>query len=51
TDSGLRCSVTDRSYIPYGPVITRRLPWLRARGLIGADEDREELVVVRAERV
>ncbi|MFD8685906.1 HemK2/MTQ2 family protein methyltransferase [Streptomyces sp. NPDC059651] len=49
-DSGLRCAVTERSYVPYGPVITKRLPWLRARGLIGAGEDAEELVVIRAER-
>lgn len=34
----------------HGPVITRRLPWLRAQGLIGADEDSEELVIIRAER-
>lgn len=50
TDSGLRCSVTERSCVPYGPVITKRLPWLRDQGLINADEDTEELVVIRAER-
>ncbi|WP_392668364.1 HemK2/MTQ2 family protein methyltransferase [Streptomyces sp. LN785] len=50
TDSGLRCAVVERSLVPFGPVITTRLPWLRAQGLIGADENREELVVVRAER-
>ncbi|MEU1469992.1 HemK2/MTQ2 family protein methyltransferase [Streptomyces sp. NPDC005761] len=49
-DTGLRCSVTERTRVPFGPVITKRLPWLRARGLIGADEDTEELVVIRAER-
>ncbi|MFF4343031.1 HemK2/MTQ2 family protein methyltransferase [Kitasatospora sp. NPDC001540] len=50
TDAGLSCAVTERTYIPFGPVLTGRLPWLRAQGLIGPDEDREELVVVRAER-
>lgn len=50
SDTGLRCSVTNRSYVPFGPVITQRLLWLRARGLIGVDEDAEELVVIRAER-
>lgn len=50
TDTGLRCSVTHRSRVPFGPVLTERLPWLRARGLLGADEDTEELVVIRAER-
>lgn len=50
TDTGLRCAVTHRSRVPFGPVLTQRLPWLRARGLLGADEDTEELVVIRAER-
>lgn len=50
TGTGLRCAVTHRSRVPFGPVLTQRLPWLRARGLIGADEDTEELVVIRAER-
>ncbi|TXS05045.1 methyltransferase domain-containing protein [Streptomyces sp. col6] len=50
TASGLRCAVTGRSSVPFGPVMTERLPWLRARGLIGADDDTEELVVIRAER-
>ncbi|MFI6948077.1 HemK2/MTQ2 family protein methyltransferase [Streptomyces sp. NPDC050422] len=50
TDTGLRCSVTDRSRVPFGPVLTQRLPWLRAQGLVGADEETEELVVIRAER-
>ncbi|MFE7627839.1 HemK2/MTQ2 family protein methyltransferase [Streptomyces sp. NPDC057509] len=50
TANGLRCTVTARAAVPFGPVMTRRLPWLRAQGLIGAGEDTEELVVVRAER-
>ncbi|MEE1752825.1 HemK2/MTQ2 family protein methyltransferase [Streptomyces sp. SP18CS02] len=50
TDAGLHCTVADRSSVPFGPVMTARLPWLRAQGLIGADEDEEELVVIRAER-
>ncbi|WNI14889.1 HemK2/MTQ2 family protein methyltransferase [Actinacidiphila sp. ITFR-21] len=50
TEAGLSCSVTERAYVPFGPVLTERLPWLRAQGLVGAHEDKEELVVVRAER-
>ncbi|MFG2887958.1 HemK2/MTQ2 family protein methyltransferase [Streptomyces sp. NPDC048248] len=50
TDTDLRCSVTNRCHVPFGPVITQRLSWLRSRGLVGADEDTEELVVIRAER-
>ncbi|MFJ4923526.1 HemK2/MTQ2 family protein methyltransferase [Streptomyces sp. NPDC088725] len=49
-EAGLMCAVTERAYVPFGPVLSQRLPWLRARGLIGAHEDREELVVIRAER-
>jgi len=49
-DDGLSCSVIERACVPFGPVLTARLPWLRAQGLVGAHEDREELVVVRAER-
>ena len=50
TAAGLACTVTERAFVPFGPVLTGRLPWLRAQGLIGPYEDREELVVVRAER-
>lgn len=50
TETGLRCTVTHRSRVPFGPVLTGRLHWLRARGLLGADENTEELVVIRAER-
>lgn len=49
-DSGMRSSVTHRARVPFGPVITQRLPWLRAQGLLHPDEDTEELVVIRAER-
>ncbi|MFF7334496.1 HemK2/MTQ2 family protein methyltransferase [Streptomyces sp. NPDC008150] len=49
-EAGLRGTITERVTVPFGPVLTERLPWLRAQGLLGADEDREELVVVRAER-
>ncbi|MCX4967892.1 hypothetical protein OHA98_24630 [Streptomyces sp. NBC_00654] len=48
--AGPRRSVTDRARVPCGPAVTRRLPWPRAQGLIGAGEGAEEPVVVRAER-
>ncbi|MFS8201576.1 HemK2/MTQ2 family protein methyltransferase [Streptomyces sp. CWNU-52B] len=48
--SGLRATVSDRAYIPFGPVLRSRLPWLRESGRIAAREDTEELVIVRAER-
>jgi release factor glutamine methyltransferase len=48
--SGLRATVSDRAYIPFGPVLRSRLPWLRESGRIAAREENEELVIVRAER-
>ncbi|MEU1541038.1 HemK2/MTQ2 family protein methyltransferase [Actinacidiphila glaucinigra] len=48
--AGLRAVVTDRRYIPFGPVLRGRSAWLEARGLIAPGEEKEELVVIRAER-
>lgn len=48
--SGLRSAVSDRTYIPFGPVLRSRLPWLRASGRVAAREESEELVIIRAER-
>lgn len=48
--SGLEARVTDRWHVPFGPVLRSRLAWLRHRGLVGADEEKEELVIIRAER-
>ncbi|MFC8342281.1 HemK2/MTQ2 family protein methyltransferase [Streptomyces sp. NPDC057280] len=50
TERGLRASITDRALVPHGPVLRSRMPWLVRQGLAGADDSREELVVVRAER-
>ncbi|MFD6418110.1 HemK2/MTQ2 family protein methyltransferase [Streptomyces sp. NPDC060194] len=47
-DHGLRARVSDRMYVPFGPVMRGRLPWLSARGLLAPDEEKEELVIVRA---
>ncbi|MER6025932.1 HemK2/MTQ2 family protein methyltransferase [Streptomyces sp. NPDC001851] len=48
--AGLKAAVVRRRWIAFGPVLRSREDWLRGRGLIPPDEDREELVVVRAER-
>ncbi|WP_280881580.1 HemK2/MTQ2 family protein methyltransferase [Streptomyces pseudovenezuelae] len=48
--SGLEVRVTDRCFVPFGPVLRSRGAWLRERGLLDADEEKEELVVIRAER-
>jgi release factor glutamine methyltransferase len=47
--AGLKASVTRRRVIPFGPVLRSREGWLRERGLLSAPDQREELVVVRAE--
>jgi release factor glutamine methyltransferase len=47
--AGLRADVTERRYIPFGPVLRRRAAWLEARGLIAPGEEKEELVVIRGE--
>lgn len=48
--AGLRPVVTERRCIPFGPVLRDRSAWLEARGLIAPGEEKEELVVIRAER-
>lgn len=48
--SGLEARVTDRRLVPFGPVLRSRGAWLRERGLVDADEEKEELVIIRAER-
>ncbi|MEW2615301.1 HemK2/MTQ2 family protein methyltransferase [Streptomyces sp. NPDC047880] len=47
--AGLKAAVTRRHRIALGPVLRGRERWLRERGLLSAAEDKEELVVVRAE--
>ncbi|BBJ47302.1 methyltransferase [Streptomyces antimycoticus] len=48
--AGLRAAVTDRRLIPFGPVLREQAAWLEARGLIEPGGEKEELVVIRAER-
>lgn len=48
--AGLKASVVRRRWIAFGPVLRSRVDWLRRRGLLAPAEDREELVVIRAER-
>jgi release factor glutamine methyltransferase len=47
--AGLKASVTRRSRIAFGPVLRGRADWLRQRGLLSPADEKEELVVVRAE--
>ncbi|MFJ4788704.1 HemK2/MTQ2 family protein methyltransferase [Streptomyces sp. NPDC088794] len=49
--SGLQARVSDRRLVPFGPVLRSREAWLREQGLVDADEEKEELVIIRAERI
>ncbi|MGV9881510.1 HemK2/MTQ2 family protein methyltransferase [Streptomyces sp. NPDC003006] len=46
---GMDARVSDREFIPLGPVLRSRRAWLRRRNLLADDETHEELVVIRAE--
>ncbi|MCZ0206347.1 methyltransferase [Streptomyces sp. UMAF16] len=48
--AGLSAEVVRRRRVPFGPVLRSREDWLRRRGLLGPADDKEELVVIRAER-
>ncbi|MGW7257238.1 HemK2/MTQ2 family protein methyltransferase [Streptomyces sp. NPDC054834] len=49
--AGLKAAVIRRRWIDFGPVLRARRGWLRERGLLSAADEKEELVVIRAERV
>ncbi|MFG2174153.1 HemK2/MTQ2 family protein methyltransferase [Streptomyces niveus] len=48
--AGLPAAVTDRRRVPFGPVLASRRRWLLDRSLIAPGDDKEELVIIRAER-
>ncbi|MGV9252746.1 HemK2/MTQ2 family protein methyltransferase [Streptomyces sp. NPDC003697] len=48
--AGLHAEVTLRRWIMFGPVMRARQGWLRERGLLSPADEKEELVIVRAER-
>jgi release factor glutamine methyltransferase len=48
-EAGLEASVVARRVEPFGPVMTARADLLEARGLVGAGQRYEELVVVRGQ--
>ncbi|MEU8978215.1 HemK2/MTQ2 family protein methyltransferase [Streptomyces sp. NPDC048309] len=49
--AGLRADIVDRRHIAFGPVLRSRSGWLRSRGLTAGDDEKEELVIIRAERL
>lgn len=48
--AGMKAAVVERRWIALGPVLRARQAWLRAQGLLSRSDDKEELVVIRAER-
>ncbi|MCX4986654.1 HemK2/MTQ2 family protein methyltransferase [Streptomyces sp. NBC_00572] len=46
---GLSAGVTARTSVPWGPVLRARRTWLRRQGLACDGNEREELVIIRAE--
>lgn len=48
--AGLKAAVVERRWVAFGPVLRARQAWLRAQGLLSRSDDKEELVVIRAER-
>ncbi|MGW1981350.1 HemK2/MTQ2 family protein methyltransferase [Streptomyces collinus] len=48
--AGLKAAVVRRRWIAFGPVLRSREDWLRRSGLLAVADDKEELVVIRAER-
>ncbi|MFF2189421.1 HemK2/MTQ2 family protein methyltransferase [Streptomyces sp. NPDC058155] len=48
--AGLPAEVTDRRCVPFGPVLASRRQWLLDRGLIAPGDDKEKLVIIRAQR-
>ncbi|MGW7365751.1 HemK2/MTQ2 family protein methyltransferase [Streptomyces sp. NPDC054841] len=48
--AGLKAEVTERRYVSLGPVLRSRRSWLCSQGLLNPEGQKEELVVIRAER-
>jgi release factor glutamine methyltransferase len=49
--AGLHAHVVDQRCIALGPILRSRSRWLQSRGLLESDAEKEELVIIRAERL
>ncbi|MFE9635769.1 HemK2/MTQ2 family protein methyltransferase [Streptomyces sp. NPDC006463] len=49
TGAGLAAGVTARTSVPWGPVLRSRRAWLQRQGLAAEAEERDELVIIRAQ--
>ncbi|MEV0343525.1 HemK2/MTQ2 family protein methyltransferase [Nocardia sp. NPDC050713] len=50
-DTGLKAAIVARHTVPFGPVLRGRADWLASIGLIEPGQDKEDLVVIRADRI
>ncbi|WP_406176945.1 HemK2/MTQ2 family protein methyltransferase [Streptomyces sp. NBC_00996] len=48
--AGLSAGIVEQHRIAFGPVLRARSAWLRNHGLVDGNEEKEELVIIRAER-
>ncbi|MFF3728398.1 HemK2/MTQ2 family protein methyltransferase [Streptomyces erythrochromogenes] len=51
TRMGLIADIAARVCVPWGPVLRSRRTWLEDQGLVAPAEEREELVMIRAQRL
>lgn len=49
-DGALEATVVTRAPVPFGPVMRELAPWLVTAGLIEPGQNREDLVVIRADK-
>ncbi|MFE2708251.1 HemK2/MTQ2 family protein methyltransferase [Streptomyces mirabilis] len=49
--AGLNTQVVEHRRIVFGPILRSRSNWLQSRGLLEDDDEKEELVIIRAERL
>lgn len=49
-DGGLKAAIVARSSVPFGPIMCELTPWLISTGLIEPGQNREDLVVIRADK-
>ena len=49
-EAGMEAEVSDRRWVALGPVLRSRHPWLHLQGLMEADQNNEELVIIRARK-
>jgi release factor glutamine methyltransferase len=49
--AGLNAHVVEHRRIAFGPILRSRRSWLQSRGLLEGDDEKEELVIIRAERL